>query len=184
MPGLAASWTVNDAATVYTFTLKQGVQWHDGKPFNAHDVVFSVDQFLRKTHARLRAGLAFVDSIKALDEHTVEFRLPRPFGPFLGLFEVGTMPMVPRHIYEGTDYLNNPANNTPIGTGPYKFKEWRRGSYIQLVRNEQYHEAGLPSVDTLYFHVIPDAASRAPPSNPASWTCCPAAPSNTSTSRA
>ena len=71
------------------------------------------------------------------------------------------MPMVPRHIYEGTDYLNNPANNTPIGTGPYKFKEWRRGSYIQLVRNEQYHEAGLPSVDTLYFHVIPDAASRA-----------------------
>ena len=82
MPGLAASWTVNDAATVYTFTLKQGVQWHDGKPFNAHDVVFSVDQFLRKTHARLRAGLAFVDSIKALDEHTVEFRLPRPFGPF------------------------------------------------------------------------------------------------------
>ena len=161
MPGLAASWTVNDAATVYTFTLKQGVQWHDGKPFNAHDVVFSVDQFLRKTHARLRAGLAFVDSIKALDEHTVEFRLPRPFGPFLGLFEVGTMPMVPRHIYEGTDYLNNPANNTPIGTGPYKFKEWRRGSYIQLVRNEQYHEAGLPSVDTLYFHVIPDAASRA-----------------------
>ena len=122
MPGLAASWTVNDAATVYTFTLKQGVQWHDGKPFNAHDVVFSVDQFLRKTHARLRAGLAFVDSIKALDEHTVEFRLPRPFGPFLGLFEVGTMPMVPRHIYEGTDYLNNPANNTPIGTGPYKFR--------------------------------------------------------------
>ena len=60
------------------------MQWHDGKPFNAHDVVFSVDQFLRKTHARLRAGLAFVDSIKALDEHTVEFRLPRPFGPFLG----------------------------------------------------------------------------------------------------
>jgi len=127
MPGLATSWTVNDTATVYTFKLKEGVLWHDGKPFNAHDVVFSVDQFLRKTHARLRAGLAFVDSIKALDEHTVEFRLPRPFGPFLGLFEVGTMPMVPRHIYEGTDFLNNPANNTPIGTGPYKFKEWRRG---------------------------------------------------------
>ncbi|CAB3639481.1 ABC transporter substrate-binding protein [Achromobacter pestifer] len=161
MPSLATSWTVNDTATVYTFKLKEGVLWHDGKPFTAHDVVFSVDQFLRKTHARLRAGLAFVDSIKALDDHTVEFRLPRPFGPFLGLFETGTMPMVPRHIYEGTDYLSNPANNTPIGTGPYKFKEWRRGSFIQLVRNEQYHEPGLPSVETVYFHVIPDAASRA-----------------------
>ena len=68
MPGLAASWTVNDTATVYTFTLKQGVLWHDGKPFTAHDVVFSVDQFLRKTQSRLRAGLAFVDSIKALDD--------------------------------------------------------------------------------------------------------------------
>ena len=116
MPGLAASWTVNDAATVYTFTLKQGVQWHDGKPFNAHDVVLRRPVPAQDPRAPARGWP--VDSIKALDEHTVEFRLPRPFGPFLGLFEVGTMPMVPRHIYEGTDYLNNPANNTPIGTGP------------------------------------------------------------------
>lgn len=160
LPSLATSWTVNDAATVYTFKLKEGVLWHDGKPFTADDVVFSVDKFLRKTHARLRASLAFVESIKAIDPLTVEFRLPKPFGPFLGIFEAGTMPMVPKHIYEGTDYMTNPANNTPIGTGPYKLKEWRRGSFIQLVRNEQYHEAGVPGIDTVYFHVIPDAASR------------------------
>ncbi|MYZ41593.1 ABC transporter substrate-binding protein [Schauerella aestuarii] len=161
MPNLATSWTVNEGATVYTFKLKEGVLWHDGKPFTAQDVVFSVDVFLRKTHARLRASLAYVSTIKALDDHTVEFTLKEPFGPFMGLFESGTMPMIPRHIYEGTDFMTNPANNTPVGTGPYKFKEWRRGSFIHLVRNDQYHDKQLPNVDTVYFHIIPDAASRA-----------------------
>ncbi len=160
IPNLADSWTISDDATVYTFKIKQGVLWHDGKPFNAHDVAFSMDKFLRKTNSRLRAGLQNVASITALDDYTVEFKLPHPFAPFLSMFDVGTTPMVPRHIYEGTDYVNNPANNTPIGTGPYKFKEWRRGSYIQLVRNEQYHVADVPKIDTIYFHVIPDAAAR------------------------
>ncbi|MFK4445434.1 peptide/nickel transport system substrate-binding protein [Caballeronia udeis] len=160
LPNLATSWTVSPDSTVYTFTLKKGVLWHDGKPFTANDVVFSVDKFLRKTHARLRASLQYVSSIKALDDHTVEFRLPKPFGPFMNLFEVGTMPMIPQHIYDGTDYANNPANNTPIGTGPYQFTKWQRGSFIQLQRFAQYHEPGLASVENVYFHVIPDAASR------------------------
>ncbi|XAH21205.1 ABC transporter substrate-binding protein [Xylophilus sp. GW821-FHT01B05] len=160
-PLLASSWTVNAEGTVYTFKLKPGVKWHDGKPFTADDVVFSVDVFLRKTHARLRGNLAALETVKALDPLTVEFKLKYPFGPFIGLFETGTMPMVPKHIYEGTDFLNNPANATPIGTGPFKFKEWIKGSYIQLVANEQYHTAGMPIVEKLYFHVIPDAAARA-----------------------
>jgi len=71
------------------------------------------------------------------------------------------MPMIPKHIYEGGDFVNNPAHNTPIGTGPLKFNEWVRGSYIHLVANENYHEEGIPSIEGVYFHVIPDAASRA-----------------------
>ena len=69
--------------------------------------------------------------------------------------------MVPKHIYEGTDYKTNPANNTPIGTGPFKFKEWVKGSHILLVKNENYYEKGKPHLDEIYWHVIPDAASRA-----------------------
>lgn len=160
-PALATSWTVNPAGTVYTFKLKPKVTWHDGKPFTAADVVFSADVFLRKTHARLRANLAAVESIRAVDPLTVEFKLKYPFSPFLGIFEVGTMPMVPKHIYEGTDFLTNPANAKPIGTGPLKFKEWVRGSYIQLVRNDAYHQPDVPLVDSVYFHVIPDASARA-----------------------
>ncbi|OZI61761.1 ABC transporter substrate-binding protein [Bordetella genomosp. 11] len=160
-PQLATSWTMSDDGLTYTFKLKPDVSWHDGKPFTADDVVFSVDVFLRKTHARLRGNLDAVDTIKALDPLTVEFKLKYPFGPFMGLFENGTMPMVPKHIYEGTDFLANPANNTPIGTGPFKFKEWVKGSYIHLVANDKYHIKDLPLVDNVYFHVIPDAASRA-----------------------
>lgn len=161
MPLLATSWSSNPEGTVHTFKLKPGVTWHDGKPFTADDVVFTADVFLRKTHARTRAVLAAVDSIKAIDPLTVEFKLKYPFGPFMGIFEVGSMPMIPKHVYEGTDFASNPANATPIGTGPLKFKEWVKGSYIQLVANDKYHVKGVPSIESVYFQVIPDAAARA-----------------------
>src|SRR5690606_22761816 len=138
-----------------------GVTWHDGKPFTAHDVVFSADVFLRENHPRLRVSLAHIETIEAVDDHTVRFTLKQPFGPFLGIFEAGSMPMVPKHIYEGTDFKNNPANAHPIGTGPFKFQEWQKGSYIHLVKNENYHIEGLPYLDEVYWQVIPDAASRA-----------------------
>ncbi|WP_019936650.1 ABC transporter substrate-binding protein [Bordetella sp. FB-8] len=160
-PHLATGWTVSPDKLTYTFTLKPGVKWHDGKPFSADDVVFTAATFLPKTNPRTRYDLAAVDTIKALDPLTVEFKLKYPFDPFLGIFETGTMPMVPKHIYENTDFLNNPANNTPIGTGPYKFKQWVKGSYIQITANADYHIPGVPSIADIYFQVIPDAASRA-----------------------
>lgn len=161
MPSLAKDWTKSQDGLTYTFTLQDNVLWHDGEPFTSEDVVFSVDEFLRETHPRLRASLVHVESIEAPDDKTVVFTLKQPFGPFLGIFEVGTMPMIPKHIYEGTDYANNPANNTPIGTGPFKFEEWVRGSYIHLVKNENYYMEGKPHLDEIYYQVIPDAASRA-----------------------
>ena len=88
------------------------------------------------------------------------FTLKQPFGPFLGIFEVGSMPMIPKHIYEGTDFKTNPANNTPIGTGPFMFKEWQKGSFIHLVKNPNYYIKGKPYIDEIYWHVIPDAAAR------------------------
>lgn len=161
MPQLAKSWEVSEDGLTYTFKLHDNVKWHDGEPFTSADVVFSADVFLRETHARLRTSLEHVESITAPDDTTVVFKLKQPFGPFLGIFEAGTMPMVPKHIYEGTDYKNNPANNTPIGTGPFKFTEWVKGSHILLTKFEDYYEEGKPYLDEIYWHVIPDAASRA-----------------------
>jgi peptide/nickel transport system substrate-binding protein len=162
LPSLAEKWSVSEDGKVYTFTIKQGVTWHDGKPFSIDDVVFTLDKFLRETHPRWRpVANAQIEKIEKADEATLKITLKNPFGPFILMFEVGTTPIVPKHIYEGTDYKTNPANNTPIGTGPFKFKEWNKGSFIQLVRNETYHVKGLPYLDTIYWQIIPDAAARA-----------------------
>jgi len=161
MPQLAKAWSISEDGLTYTFDLRDDVKWHDGRNFTAADVVFSTDVFLRKTAARFRGILQNVDSITAEGEYRVVFKLKQPFGPFIGAFEVGTAPMIPKHLYDGTDYASNPANNTPVGTGPFKFKRWVRGSYINLEKNKDYYEAGKPYLDEIYWHVIPDAAARA-----------------------
>ena len=162
MPSLAKSWEISPDQTVYTFKLQDGVTWHDGKPFTADDVVFTLDKFLREVHPRWRPIVnAQVKSIEKVDDLTVRFTLKQPFGPFMLSQEVASAPMIPKHIYEGTDYRANPANNAPIGTGPMKFGEWKKGSYVKLVRNEAYWDKGKPHLDEMYFQFIPDAASRA-----------------------
>ena len=162
MPSLAKSWDISPDQTVYTFHLQTGVTWHDGKPFSADDVVFSLDTFLREVHPRWRPiANAQVKSIEKVDDATVRITLKQPFGPLLLSQEVSSAAIVPKHIYAGTDYRANPMNNTPIGTGPMKFVEWKKGSYVKLARNEAYWDKGKPLLDEMYFQFIPDAASRA-----------------------
>ncbi|PWE35020.1 peptide ABC transporter substrate-binding protein [Pelagicola sp. LXJ1103] len=158
---LAESWEISEDGKSYTFKLREGVTFHDGEPFTSADVKFSTDVFLRESHSRMRTYMEHVESVETPDPLTVVFNLKQPFGPFIGIFEPGTAPMIPKHIYEGTDFANNPANNTPIGTGPFKFEEWNKGTFIHLVKNEDYYMEGKPYVDEIYYHVIPDAASRA-----------------------
>jgi len=161
-PSLAKSWKIAPDSLTYTFELQRGVKWHDGKPFTAADVVFSVDKFLRETHPRARPVInKYVESVKALNDHTVEFKLKEVYSPFMSLFVVDNMPVVPKHIYEGTDFRANPANQRPIGTGPFVFKEWKKGSHIVLTRNPDYWKKGQPYLDEIVFRVVPDAASRA-----------------------
>lgn len=161
MPQLAKSWTISEDGLTYSFKLEEGVKWHDGQPFSAADVVFTANDFLTAVHPRWRPiSEAYVESVTAPDANTVEFKLKKPFSAFIYGFELSSFPIMPKHIYEGTDFRTNPANNTPIGTGPFKLKEWQRGSFIHLVRNEDYWKEGQPYLDELYFRVIPDAASR------------------------
>ncbi len=161
-PSLAESWEISDDQLVYTFKLREGVVWHDGEPFTADDVIFSLDVFLREVHPRWRPTVdAQVASIEKTGDYEVTITLNEPFEPIMLSFEVGTTPMIPAHIYEGTDYRNNPMNSTPIGTGPMKFVEWDSGSYVHLTRNEDYYLEGRPYIDEVYYRFIPDAASRA-----------------------
>ncbi|MCW5233608.1 ABC transporter substrate-binding protein [Verminephrobacter eiseniae] len=161
-PELAQSWKISPDGLTYTFELESGVKWHDGKPFTAADAAFSIGTMLPEVHVRTRAVLnKYMASVRAVGDHQLEIKLKEPFPPFIMMFETGTMPMMPRHLYEGRDYHKNPANQQPVGTGPFMFKEWKKGAYIKLVRNPDYWKKGLPYLDELVFNVIPDSASRA-----------------------
>jgi len=159
-PSLAKSWERSADGLTYTFKLQENVRWHDGKPFTSADVAFTTQVFLPEVHARARTSFGRVAAVETPDAHTVIFKLKQPFGPFLRAFEMSGAPMVPKHIYEGTNFRENPANATPIGTGPFKLKEWKRGSHIELVRNDDYWKPGQPYLDGILFRIMPDASSR------------------------
>lgn len=160
-PWLAKSWDISSDGLTYTFQLRNNVKWHDGKAFTADDVVFTTTEFLPETSPRARSTFRNVASVKALDDHTVQFTMKTPFPPFMTALNLSSVPILPAHIYRGTDFRKNPMNDTPVGTGPFKFSEWKRGTYIHLVRNDAYWRKGKPYLDEIYFHIIPDGASRA-----------------------
>ena len=161
LPSLAKSWTASPDGRVYTFLLQPNVKWHDGQNFTAEDAVYTTTKYLPETHARWRAMYERCASIKALDALTLEFTLKEPFGAFLSAFLGSGCPMMPKHIYDGKgDLRTNPANAMPIGTGPFMLKEWRKGSFIHLVRNPDYWKPGLPYLDEIFYAVVPDGAQR------------------------
>ena len=158
-PDLAERWTVSPDGRTYTFSLARNVRWHDGRLFTSADVKFTYEQVLLKYHARTRAGLEGVlESIGTPNPSTVVFRFKRPFGAFLQRADVTEAPILPRHLYEGTDILQNPNNATPVGTGPFEFKEWARGAQVTLIKNEHYFKPGLPIIDQVVFRVLPQTA--------------------------
>jgi peptide/nickel transport system substrate-binding protein len=159
-PSLAESWEISADGKTYTFNLQENVKWHDGAPFSSADVAFSLGTMLPQTHPIARTTLAVIDTIETPDDDTVVITLKNPFNAFLTALAMNTAPMMPKHIYEGTDYAANPANETPIGTGPFKLKEWKKGEYILLERNSDYWQADRPHLDEILFRVIPDEAAR------------------------
>jgi peptide/nickel transport system substrate-binding protein len=161
LPSLATSWDISSDSLTYTFHLAQNVKWHDGKPFSADDVVYTAMEFLPQTSPRAREIFGRCASITAPDPNTVVFKLKAPFGPFLNAFDIANLPVMPKHIYQGTDVVKNPANLKPIGTGPFKFQEWVRGSHIKLVRNDNYFRKPEPYLDAIVYQIVPDGASRA-----------------------
>lgn len=159
-PELAESWAFAPDGLSLTFNLRKGVKWHDGKDFTSADVAFSLEHIWSKIHPGGRLAYATVSGVETPDAHTVILRLSRPTPYLISFLNTYGAQVVPRHIYEGTDLLKNPANVAPIGTGPFRFKEWVRGSHVALERNPDYWKPGLPYLDGVVFRFIPDAAAR------------------------
>ena len=157
VPELAESWQVEQGGTVYRFRLRDGVKWHDGKPFTASDVKFTVEEVLLKFHARTRASMgSLLAGIEAPDDRTVVFRFKQPYAPLLYQLDATEAPIISRHVYQGTDPQTNPANSNPVGTGPFKFVSYTKGTEIRLARNPTYFKPGLPYLDSLVMRIIPD----------------------------
>jgi peptide/nickel transport system substrate-binding protein len=131
VPELAVKWGWNEEGTELTMALQKGVRWHDGKPFTAKDVLCTWDLLMGQGSDKLRINprkgwYANLDKVSANGDHEVTFHLKRPQAAFLGLLASGWSPVYPCHVSAQQMRLN------PIGTGPYKFVEFKPNEYIKV----------------------------------------------------
>ena len=160
VPELAERWTIEDEGRAYRFALRQNVTWHDGAPFTSADVTFTFENALLKYHSRTRAALQdLVQAIEAPDDHTVVFRLRRPYSPLLQRLDVVEASIIPKHLYDGQDLLAGEPTRRPVGTGPFRFVSYAPADRVVLERNPTYFRPGLPGVDRLVFRIMPSAAT-------------------------
>ena len=160
VPELAESYEVSDDGLTVTFNLQKGVTWHDGEPFTSADVQFTIMDVLKKFHPRGPNSFKEVKEIETPDEHTAIFKLERPAPYMMRAFAGYESPIVPKHLLEGKDIREAELGNNPVGTGPFKFVEWKKGQFIRLEKNENYWKEGLPYLDRIVARIIPDASTR------------------------
>ncbi len=159
-PALAERWDISPDKLTYTFYLRKNVQWHDGQPFTAKDVIATFDKIQDPTSraAPLRAYTQELASYRSLDDHTVQFRLKRPYFLIMdGVF--ASVAIQPEHVIgrmNGVTYseaATNPLNRAPIGTGPFRFEHWENGQSITLSRNDAYW-GKKPFLERLMFRIV------------------------------
>ncbi len=153
---LAESWEISRDGLVITFHLRKGVRWHDGRPFTAQDVLYTYQVTVDPRTPTAYAGdFLKVKKAEVLDDHTFRATYEKPFAPALMSWSVG---ILPKHLLAGKDITTSPLGRRPVGTGPYKFKEWVTGQKIVLVANPDYFE-GRPYIDGYIMRIIPDTAT-------------------------
>lgn len=156
IPELATSWEVAEDGLSVTFTLAEGATWHDGQPVTSADVKYTFEQIVADPAAPAATLLSPIEGVDTPDDRTAVCRLKQPSASILGFIAwYGTF-ILPAHIYQGTDWTQNPANQSPIGSGPFKLVSYEPGSSIELEANFDYFGEG-PYVDRLIFNIIPDA---------------------------
>lgn len=155
VPLLAESWTVSDDGKTYTFKLEDGVTFHDGSTFDAEDVAASIRRVQSADIASpLASRVSPITKINVVDPLTIELGLDAPFAPILS--SLSGIAIVPAELETNKEALQQ----TPVGTGPFKFAEWQPNGFISLVKDEAYWEEGVPQIDGVKFNFVPEAATR------------------------
>ncbi len=149
-----------DGTVTMTWNLQEGVKWHDGEPFTSADVCFTLD-FIQSDPGKEvynQTDYMGITDCQMPDDNTVVFVWEKPAANYVTLFDT----ILPMHVLEGQDVLTYDAyNRSPLGTGPFKFAEWKPGEYVRVVRNEDYWRgADLPKLDEIIFSFIPDPNTR------------------------
>ncbi len=153
---LAQSYQVAADGQTITFRLRKNVRWHDGAPFTARDVLYTYRVIIDpKTPTAYSEDFKQVASVTAPDPFTVVVRYARPYAPALASWGVAVLPA---HLLEGQDITKSPLARKPVGTGPFRFKEWVAGQKIVLEANRDYFE-GRPYLDRYIFRLIPDTST-------------------------
>ncbi len=145
---------ISEDGLTWTIKLRPDVKWHDGTPFTAADVAFTLDVLMDpKVTVRSRNGHDHVETYEAVDDHTVRVKLKDSFAPYMVSWQKTSI--IPKHILSGTDINIAPFNTNPIGTGPFKFKSRVAGSQIEFEPNPDYH-GGAPKLTSLIQKYVPD----------------------------
>ena len=153
-PQIASSWEISPDGKVYTFHLRPNLKWSDGKPFSSADVAFTLNAFA-KYNTYLVKVLPNIDRAETPDANTFVVHLKEPQSAALEAFDKEIFPLMPKHIYDGTDIPTNAANRAPVGLGPFRFVKWEEGRGITFERNEHYWEPGKPYLDSVVTVFIP-----------------------------
>ena len=157
-PGIADEWSSSPDGMTWTFHIRDNARFSNGEPVTAEDVQFSLERFADPTISVNIPSLGVgVESVDIIDDQTVQVNLDRPVGAFLENISVFPASIINKAavLAEGDDHWMN-----PLGTGPFKVKEWVPGSHITLERNEYYWEEGKPYLDEIRFDYIPDDNAR------------------------
>jgi peptide/nickel transport system substrate-binding protein len=158
VPELAASWSWNEEGTELTMPLQHGVKWHDGKPFTARDVKCTWDLLTGTASEKLRINprkswYRNLEEVKVDGDYQITFRLKRPQPSFLALLATGWSPVYPCHVSPSE------MRRRPIGTGPFKFVDFKPNQSITLTRNPDYWKPGRPYLDGIEYTIIRDPAT-------------------------
>ena len=163
-PQLAESWTVSEDGLTWTFKLRRGVKFHDGTDFNSQAVYDSFARIIDKDHPfhgygkwkYLSLSLKYVTKITQVDDYTISLTTQMPYAPLINNLALWLCPIVsPKAMAEYKEQIGN----HPVGTGPFKFKEWVKDDQITLVRNEDYWK-GAPKLKKIVIKSIPETATR------------------------
>lgn len=158
VPGLAEKWDYDESTNTYTFHLRKNVKWHDGKPFTAKDVKFTIEAIMdEKNESENAPNFEDVKEIRVIDDHTVAFTLKEPNVAFLDYM---TMSILPEHLLAGKNMQEDAFFRNPIGTGPYKIAKWDVGQAITMTKNEDYF-LGAPKIDQIVFKIVDDDNAEA-----------------------